>query len=1344
MPITPLGLLGLNSVTVDPGNGGNPITSTDLTPPVVAVPVLNVTKKASTNTIYVGETFNYTITITNVSTVPTMNPFTVTDALPAGLSLNGTPTSTAGAVTNVGDASNLDLSVAGIVAPGGTVTITIPVIVGSDATLGPMSVNQVTVDPGNGGNPSVTTDSTPPNLDIPELVVTKTSSKSEVIPVADNQFDYVLMITNNGTASTANPYTISDALPTNVTLAGAITSSDGSVVTNTGTATQLNLSIAGTVAQGGAVSLTIPVSIADNTPVGTLPSNVATVDPGNGGSPVTGTDKNPPNVYAPVVIGSKVASVSNTFYGEIFYYTLTLTNSGTAPTENPFTFEEFLPAGVELAGAITSNSGTITPLSNNIYQVNSALEPGQSMIITIPVATSHSAQLGTLPPNTVSVLPEPNNPNNETTVTEVTPPVLNPPVITVTKAASNTQLYPGDSFNYLITIENTGLSPTANPFTLTDNLPTGVTLIGMPTSTAGIVTNTGSDSQLNLSIAGIVDSGATVTVTLPVYLATNVAAGDILANSATVNPGFGGSPATGTEITPPTVTIPPFIVNKLSDVEAVTPGASFNYVITITNNTNVPTANPFAVTDTLPLYLSQSGDITSPIGIVTNTGTDTQLDLSVAGVIPPGASETMTIPVQVSPFAPIGPLDDNIVVVDPGNGNNPSTGIDKSPPVIYAPILEVEKQSSVSTITPGSNFTYLIGIKNTGNYPTTDPLLLSDLLPDNVSLTGPPTALYGTVENTGTNQNVQLVYSPGLSVSSSVIISLPVTVSPNAPSGPLSANTINIVPGNGGNPTTTDEISPPTVVAPQVTITKVASTGVVYPGETYYYTLNITNISTVSTSNPFVVTDYLPTGVTLNGPAVAADGTLVNTSGTTQVPVFSVHRPLAPDDSILLKIPATVTNDGSITSVAKNVATVDPGNGGAVAMATENTPPTLQIPVPVVIKTSSEAALLPGDAFTYTLTLTNNGAVAFSNPFTITDTLPEYVSLNGRITSTIGTVINNGDAANLNLSIAGTVLPGNKETISIPVILAPDTPLDYSPVNVTTVDPGNGGNPVEGLDKFPPVTQYPFLSVTKTADVTTLTPCDTFNYLLTVTNTGNIYTTVPLYITDTLPPFVTLAAQVSSNSGTVTNYGNGSQLNLQVNTSLPPNGAVTITIPVVLDCNAPAGQLATNTANIWTSNTNQTDVSEANPPIVDRAIFDNGEKSACPETVCPGDVITYTIVTTNTGDAPCTNFSITDTLPSIKLTTGETVVPQISPKFVKGYLDGRPINVEISGTAERPIFTFKDKQSQPFSVGVNETVYLIFSITIPPCACAPQTIVNQGMIKDGAPISDSGVDIICC
>ncbi len=165
----------------------------------------------------------------------------------------------------------------------------------------------------------------------------------------------------------------------------------------------------------------------------------------------------------------------------------------------------------------------------------------------------------------------------------------------------------------------------------------------------------------------------------------------------------------------------------------------------------------------------------------------------------------------------------------------------------------------------------------------------------------------------------------------------------------------------------------------------------------------------------------------------------------------------------------------------------------------------------------------------------------------------------------------------------------------------------------------------------------PDLAIDKSGPATA-SPGDVIEYTLVYTNAGNA---VAPYVTisDALPPQTT----VYNHSGTVTLPLPDQTLRWEVFNLAPGEGGV-ITFTALIS--PTFSGLLTNTATIATTAVESNTTNNVSPPIVtevrapDLTLHKDG-----PARAYPGEVITYTLVYSNTGNAPAPYVTVTDVLP---------------------------------------------------------------------------------------------------
>ena len=245
--------------------------------------------------------------------------------------------------------------------------------------------------------------------------------------------------------------------------------------------------------------------------------------------------------------------------------------------------------------------------------------------------------------------------------------VVNSPAssLAVTKT-DNGPWQPGQSgADYTITVTNGGTLQTTGTITVTDALPTGITIASGFTQPSGwsCTATSGSSSFSCTSNAGTTLSSpsGSQAFTLPVSIAGGIATP--VANTASTygggdpNHSTSGTAATGSDST----TISPEPQLSVTKTDVHTPWTigqpNSQYTITINNTGNSATSANITVTDNLPSGLTANGTPTVSGGpaqgsCTVTSGTQISCSLSSSKAISAGGNVTITVPVTINPGAP--------------------------------------------------------------------------------------------------------------------------------------------------------------------------------------------------------------------------------------------------------------------------------------------------------------------------------------------------------------------------------------------------------------------------------------------------------------------------------------------------------------------------------------------------------------------------------------------------------------------------------------------------------------------------------------------------------------------
>ncbi|MEP6485066.1 MAG: hypothetical protein ABJB01_11505 [Rudaea sp.] len=1213
IPVTPTaaasGTMLMNTATVT--GGGDPTcpaqtrcTSSVTTP--VDAPQLTIVKTASAANFVVGVAGSYTLQVTNTGTAATTDITTITDNIPGNLTIGTMPSgcAVAGQIVTCTIASGL--------ATGSPISFVIPVTP-TAAASGTTLTN--TADATGGGDPTcpgptrcTSTVSTP--VDAPQLSIQKTASGSFF--VVGVPASYTLQVTNTGTAATTDVTTVTDNIPSNLTI-GTLTGTCSAI------GQQVTCTIPAGLATGSPVSFVIPV-----TPTaaasGTTLTNIANVTGGGdptcpGAATCTSTVNTP--VDAPQLTIQKTASAPNFVVGVPAIYTLTVTNTGSAATTDITTITDNIPSDLTIG---TVSAGCTTSGQQVTCTIAAGFATGSPASFTIQVTPTDSAD-GTTILNTATVAGggDPTCPGATRCSSSVSTPV-DAPQLTIQKTASTSNFVVGVAASYTLQVINTGTAATTQVATVTDNIPSGLTLGTLPPECS----NAG--QQISCTIAAGLATGTPVTFTIPVT--PNAAAnGTTLVNTATVS--GGGDPTcpaashcTST-VSTPTNAVQLSIVKTANTTNFVV-GVPATYTLQVTNTGSAATTSIATVTDNVPSDLQING----PVAGCNVTGQ--QVSCTIAAGLASGAPVSFTIAVTPLASADGKTLENTATVSGGGDVGCPqatrcSSTVDTP---VDAPQLSIQKTASSSAFTINVPASYTLQVTNVGTAATTAIATVTDNVPGNLVIGTLPAAC------SAIGQQITCTIAAGLATGSPVSFTIPVT-----PTAAASASTlVNTATVSGGGDTTCPAaahcsgtvITP--VGAPQLTLVKSASTPTFVVGTPATYTLQVTNTGAAATTDVATISDSIPSNLTI--------GTLP--SGCTssgQLVSCVVPLGLAPGGSVSFIIPVTPTAAASGTTLV-NIASV--GGGGdptcpnaSRCSSTVDTP--VGAPQLTLVKTASASSFVVGVLASYTLQVTNTGAAATTAAATITDNVPSNLTIGTLPSGCTGSgqqvtcTIASGLAANATLSFIVPVTPTNA---------ADGTAL----VNTATVSGGGDPTCPSAAHCTSTVTTpvgAPQLTIVKTASTAQFAVGVAASYTLQVTNSGAATTTSVASVVDNIPADLTIGTLPASCTA------NGQQITCTIPSGFAVGATTSFIIPVTPTA-AASGTTLVNTASVsgggdptcpGAANCSSTVVVPVASPQIQ--IVKTG-----PATATAGGTIAYTITVTNAGASIASNVTLSDTPPA--------------------------------------------------------------------------------------------------
>jgi uncharacterized repeat protein (TIGR01451 family) len=553
------------------------------------------------------------------------------------------------------------------------------------------------------------------------------------------------------------------------------------------------------------------------------------------------------------------------------------------------------------------------------------------------------------------------------------------PDLSITKSAPATILA-GATATFTVAVTNTS-TVFANGATVSDTLPASLTFV----SSTPACSTSGQDVTCAI---GTMSPGQSVPIALQMGVAPDLPVGTIVQNTASLSMSTTDpTPAnnTSTVSAPPSTSSADLTAAKAAIEPSVTPGSTFTYRIVVTNN-GPSTALNVRATDALPAPLAF---VSSPSGC---TASAQNVTCGPTPTVAPGASTTFDVVVRLDPtYTGDGSDISNVATAasgtpDPNSANNPSPPAPPPPVGAAQSDLQIVKSVSPDPVTPGTNFTYTLQVSNNGpsvavNVRVTDPL------PDQTTFVSSVAGCTAAPSGSG-----QLVSCPALStltVGATASFDIVVQLNPAytgtgsniVNSGTVMSDVDDPQPQNNTNPTGAPPVGP---TGADVTVAKTVSTGPVQPGETFTYTLLVSNQGP-SAATEVVATDTFPAGVTFvsstEGCAAAGQDVTCPTIPTLNAGGFlSFH--------LVARLDPSYTGDGSdlanVADVASTTPDPVPGNNRTAPVTPQVGPASADVST---LKTVLNPSVSPGMVFTYRIVVSNGGP-STAQTIQVIDTLP--------------------------------------------------------------------------------------------------------------------------------------------------------------------------------------------------------------------------------------------------------------------------------------------------------------------------------------------------------------------
>ncbi len=332
------------------------------------------------------------------------------------------------------------------------------------------------------------------------------------------------------------------------------------------------------------------------------------------------------------------------------------------------------------------------------------------------------------------------------------------------------------------------------------------------------------------------------------------------------------------------------------------------------------------------------------------------------------------------------------------------------------------------------------------------------------------------------------------------------------------------------------------------------------------------------------------------------------------------------------------------TSGANDIEVGLIGANGPKTFDISNTPTTDL----AIAKTDNQAEAVAGSPTTYTITVVNNGPVDVVGA-TVTDTFPAEATITFFTSTATGTASGNtpsgasdiNDTVNLavgdSITYTAEVLVNNNATgtmTNIATITPPTGILDSVPENNNAVD----------IDT---ITFEADLFVLKDDGTDTVVPGETIQYTITVVNTGPSDAR-GVTVQDMFPATLLNVSYTSTTTGNVSGNTSSGTGDINDTVDIGANGNLTYTVQALVSPSA-VGELK-NTATVAVpsgiteldpTDNSATDIDTLTPEVDLSISKDDGRSS-----VLPNEVVTYTIVVSNSGPSDAVDAVVSDPFPA--------------------------------------------------------------------------------------------------
>jgi uncharacterized repeat protein (TIGR01451 family) len=1057
-----------------------------------AVADLALTKTVDVASPNVGDNVNFTITLSNSSGPNNATGVTVTDILPAGMSL----------ITSSASQGSYDggsgLWSVGEVLIGSSPTLTIMARVDSIGA----KTNTAQISGSNQADPDSAPGNNQPGEDDQDSVtVTPTSADLELTKSVDNAnpnvgetVTFTVNLANRG-PDAATSVIVRDVIPTGMTFVNAIPST-GSYDSNTG------LWSVGSVSSGGSASLMLRSRV-DTTTTVVNTARVESADqfdpdstPGNDAPAEDDQDSVTFTPASADLSLTKIVDDANPSVDDQVTFTITVSNSGPNAATGIVVLDQ-LPFGTSFVSA-TPTQGNYNQVSGE-WTVGSLAVGATATLNIIAVAETTGLAVNTAEITAADQLDpdsphDNNNPAEDDQATaEISPQLID---LSLTKTVSDSSPNVGEQVTFLITTRNQGPSQ-ATGVTITESLPSGVTLVSSNPSQGSFNLSNGlwsvgsiaAGGQATISLLARIDSPGTGINTAQVTTADQ--------KDVDSTPGNNQESEDDQASISFTTPVADLSVGKTVSNSTPNVGDTISFDVTVTND-GPDDATGVSLVDAVPVGMTFISNNLS-------TGTyDSGTGIWNIGGLASGNTATLELIARVDSAgskintARLLTADQN----DPDStpGNNVESEDDQASISLNPTIADLSLTKTASTNRPGvgENVTFTITLANQGPSDATG-VNVTDLLPIGLNFVDADPSVGSYDVGTG-------IWNVGaLAANNSTMLRLTARVDTLGDK----TNTAEVTSSNqfdpdstpGNNVAAEDDQASITITpaTADLSLSKTVDDAAPNVGDRVTYTLTVNNSGPDGTSN-VMVRDSLPSGVTFESAAPSL-GSYDPSSRVWTIPSLPANGSATLEIRVVVDTPGDKTNSAEIIASSQ----VDPDSTPDNNIASEDDQASAVLSPELVdlalTKSLSNPAPNIGEVVTYTLGLTNEGP-STATGVAVTDRLPAGLTFDSA-TQTAGTY-----NPSTGVWSVGSVAVGATPTLTINAIVG-STVGGTNTAEVTAIDqpdsdsePGNNNANEDDQASTTFTTQVADLSLNKTVDNEMPNQAQNVNFTLTLSNAG--------------------------------------------------------------------------------------------------------------------------------------------------------------------------------------------------------------------------------------------------